>query len=193
MRFIKLEKPNEQMKNIETLDVYLTGHNGFVAGGCFKDLFSDKPPKDIDIFFENANDFEIAKSCFQKKYKQKASNDTCITFFDSELGVSLQLISKVFGCPEEVIYNFDFSVCKFAYSKTNIVFCDRFFEDLNKKIISIGEIQYPISTLKRAFRYVGAYGYHLSNEELFIILDAIASDVDSIYEEYYECDEELIV
>ena len=193
MSFIELEKPNEQMKNIETLDVYLTGHNGFVAGGCFKDLFSDKPPKDIDIFFENASDFEIAKSCFQKKYKQKSNTDTCITFFDSELGVSLQLISKVFGNPEKIINNFDFSVCKFAYSKTNIVFYYRFFEDLNKKIISIGKIQYPISTLKRAFRYVGDYGYHLSKKELFIILDAITSDVYSIYEEYYECDEELIV
>ena len=181
------------MKNIEMLDNYLIGHNGFVAGGCFKDLFSDKPPKDIDIFFENANDFEIAKKLFLKKHKQKSANDTCATFFDSKLGVSLQLISKVFGSPEKIIDNFDFSVCKFAYRKTNIVFYDRFFEDINKKIISIGKMQYPISTLKRAFRYVGAYGYHLSNEQLFIILDAINDDVDSIYEEYYECNEELIV
>ncbi|HEM4745463.1 TPA: hypothetical protein U1397_000160 [Streptococcus suis] len=39
------------------LDKFLIGHKGFIAGGCFKNIFNNERVKDLDIFFENENDF----------------------------------------------------------------------------------------------------------------------------------------
>lgn len=37
---------------IRWLDKYMEGHEGFIAGGCFKNILSGERVKDIDIFFE---------------------------------------------------------------------------------------------------------------------------------------------
>lgn len=42
---------------IRWLDKYMEGHKGFIAGGCFKNIFSGERVKDIDIFFESESDF----------------------------------------------------------------------------------------------------------------------------------------
>lgn len=39
------------------LDIYMTGHNGYIAGGCFKNIFNGQRIKDIDIFFLTKGDF----------------------------------------------------------------------------------------------------------------------------------------
>ena len=57
MSFIK---SMEQMPELECLKQYLVGHNGYIAGGCFKDIFTGKQPKDIDIFFRNIDDLNKA-------------------------------------------------------------------------------------------------------------------------------------
>lgn len=48
------------------LDEYMYGHHGFIAGGCFKNIFNGEKPKDIDIWFENKTDFYNAKIHFEE-------------------------------------------------------------------------------------------------------------------------------
>ena len=43
------------------LDKFLAGHKGFIAGGCFKNIFNNERVKDLDIFFESEKDFLEAK------------------------------------------------------------------------------------------------------------------------------------
>lgn len=38
------------------LDKLLIGHKGYIAGGCFKNIFNNERVKDVDIFFENKAD-----------------------------------------------------------------------------------------------------------------------------------------
>lgn len=33
------------------LDKLLIGHKGYIAGGCFKNIFNNERAKDIDVFF----------------------------------------------------------------------------------------------------------------------------------------------
>ena len=37
MNFI--EKPKETFNKVRFLDYYMEGHSGFIAGGCFKNIF----------------------------------------------------------------------------------------------------------------------------------------------------------
>ena len=46
------------------LDEFMIGHNGFICGGCFKNIFNKKNVKDIDMFFESKSDYEDAVQYF---------------------------------------------------------------------------------------------------------------------------------
>ena len=51
------EKLANQISKVRFLDTYMAGHNGFIAGGCFKNIFNNEKIKDVDIFFESESDF----------------------------------------------------------------------------------------------------------------------------------------
>ena len=42
----------EHIFMLRQLDKFMSGHNGFIAGGCFKNLFNHEKIKDIDVFFK---------------------------------------------------------------------------------------------------------------------------------------------
>ena len=44
------ENTPDNFWQIRWLDRYMEGHNGFIAGGCFKNILSGERVKDIDIF-----------------------------------------------------------------------------------------------------------------------------------------------
>mgnify|MGYP000159907609 CR=1 FL=1 len=46
------------------LDEFMIGHNGFICGGCFKNIFNKENVKDIDMFFESESDYEDAVQYF---------------------------------------------------------------------------------------------------------------------------------
>jgi hypothetical protein len=45
---------------IKQLDAFMCNHKGFIAGGCFKNLFNGERMKDVDVFFETEADFKEA-------------------------------------------------------------------------------------------------------------------------------------
>lgn len=65
MNFI--EKPKETFNKVRFLDYYMEGHSGFIAGGCFKNIFKKERVKDLDIFFENENEFNKANEFLKDK------------------------------------------------------------------------------------------------------------------------------
>lgn len=40
-----------------SLDKFMIGHKGYIAGGCFKNIFNGEKVKDVDVFFENEEDY----------------------------------------------------------------------------------------------------------------------------------------
>ena len=63
----------EHIFMLRQLDKFMSGHNGFIAGGCFKNLFNHEKIKDIDVFFKTQDDFTAAWSSY--RYTE---NDVCI-------------------------------------------------------------------------------------------------------------------
>lgn len=177
-------------EELSQLNYLLEGHNGFIAGGCFKDIFQNKKPRDIDMFFENVQDFNTADKEFKNKgFEEVCNTNNAKTLINNE--TTVQLICKFYGTPEQILNKFDFAVCKYSYQKENenyiSTFCDTYYEDLEKRKLTVDlNLDFPFSTLKRAFKYC-KYGFYptlKTVEEIAIKINE--SDKKILMEEFYE-------
>ncbi len=176
---------------LKQLDFYMKGHKGFIAGGCFKNIFNGEKIKDIDIFFQNEKDWFDAICYYDsmtKGYNRDDKRDEIYRFYyenervkaykNLQNGIVVELCNSVYGKPADVISNFDFTICKFAYYKNieivedefeegefreSIVYkvCmnNNFFEHLHlKRLVVDDQLLFPDSTFERMIRYIG-YGF----------------------------------
>lgn len=102
------------------LDKFMVGHNGFICGGCFKNIFNKEKVKDIDIFFENQNDWDNAVEYYdnltagywkedgsevsedEAEYVFYYKNDNVKAYKHIKTGVVIELCCKIFGTAEEL-------------------------------------------------------------------------------------------
>ena len=124
------------------LDEFMTGHKGFICGGCFKNIFNHEKVKDLDIFFKSKEDWEDAVNWFDSKTKgcvdieefdnenglseEEAEytfcyqNDNVKAYKHKKTGVAIELCCKIFGTAEEILNQFYFTIVKFAYYKEEV-------------------------------------------------------------------------
>lgn len=173
---------------LRRLDRFMIGHNGFIAGGCFKNLFCREPFKDVDVFFEKRDDFNNAVAYFGEHEAFKAAYESkkVRAFRHKSSGIALELVCSVFGTPEEIIRQFDFTVVKFAYYKAlteddegkeiceyKATYHPLFFEHLHmKRLVIDDQIPFPLSTFERVLRYA-KYGYKPCTETKQKLVNAI--------------------
>jgi hypothetical protein len=179
-----LENQKEKFNRVRFLSYYLDGHNGFIAGGCFKNVFLKQKIKDIDIFFKSEKDFIEAETYFKtnEDYVFSYENKNTISFKNKKTNIHVELIRKEYGSPQEILSIFDFSITKFAMyrsldeqmqSNDTCVYVDTYFEDLaNNKLVIDGDLKYPISTFERSYRYRD-YGFGLCKESKQKLIDAL--------------------
>lgn len=166
-------KPSFNYVELKGLRKYIKGTKGFIAGGCFKDIFSGKKARDIDIFFERQEDYDTATLHYStKKYmKQRYSNDNCTGYFDTKNKIGVELVKSIFGSPETVISQFDFTIVKAAYynppsdeQDIQFIYHSDFFEHLTLKRLVIDEdMAKAVATLNRSWKYA-KYGFGLCRE-----------------------------
>jgi len=165
------------------LEKYIKGTKGFIAGGCFKDLFSSKDARDIDVFFESEDDYKNACLHYKrnKKHLKKIyENDNCTGYHDIKNDVGVELIKSIFGSPEAVISQFDFTIVKAAYYNSRLeghdpqfIYHTDFFEHLTlKRLVIDDNMPKAVATLNRSWKYA-KYGYGLCKESKFILTNAI--------------------
>lgn len=172
------------LSTLHHLDKWMEGHNGFIAGGVFKDIYTNKQPKDIDLFFRSEDDYLQARSYFSKNapvYSRVYIGENAVGYDHLESGVRIELICSRFGSPEEIIREIDFTVAKFAYFKTEssdgeifaIVRHHLYFDHLyEKKLIIEHELLDPVNTFERAFRYKG-YGFDLDRASKKLLIEQL--------------------
>lgn len=175
------------------LDKFLQGHKGFIAGGCFKNIFKGERINDIDIFFRDKSDFESAKRYFEKQIKEQPNNwrksyqnKKVLSVFSIKDKIRIELIKSVFGSPEKIISDFDFTITKFAYysetekidednylSQFEVIYQEDYFEHLQTKRLVIDDnLPFPISSFNRSYKYQ-KYGYGLCRESKIKLITAI--------------------
>jgi len=194
MNFI--EKPKETFNKVRFLDYYMEGHAGFIAGGSFKNIFKNQKVKDLDIFFKNELDFQLAKVFFEtnEDYIFSYENNNTISFKNKKTNIRVELIRHTYGTPIEIISMFDFSITRYAYAKKNDgdgivyynIYIDTFFEDLtNNKLVIDGDLKFPISSFERSYRY-RSYGYGLCKESKAKLIDSLKnSSTDDLSNDLY--------
>ena len=180
------------------LDKFLAGHRGFIAGGCFKNIFNNERVKDLDIFFESEKDFLEAKRYYKEQMKEKPNNwkfsyenKNCWSIYSVKDKIRLELIRSTYGTPKKIISDFDFTITKFAYYKNydnmdeddyravfEVLFHEDFFEHLHTKrlVVDNNDLPYPVSTFNRLLRYA-KYGYQSCREtKMKIVISLVMLD-----------------
>lgn len=145
----------------------------FIAGGAVKDFLSNKPIKDLDVFFRT----EQQASTFIEKFKTvpgvqiiSESDNSCSVswaFANSPaqpIKIVLDLIKARFGTPEQVISTFDFTICSAAVTPHSMVFHKNYFQDLFTKSLVFNSLP-DLSGLRRVLKYVNK-GFHIDESEL---------------------------
>lgn len=128
-----VERDRNNFWMLNWLDQYMIGHKGFIAGGCFKNIFSKEKVKDLDIFFENQADYDDVVQYFDsmtpgyegndkrnEEYIFYYENDKVKAYKNIKSGIRVELCRALFGRAKEVISQFDFTIVKFAYYKAEV-------------------------------------------------------------------------
>ena len=184
------------------LDKFLIGHKGFVAGGCFKNIFNKQDVKDIDMFFESKEDFNDAVKYFKdlikenpEEWRKSYENKNVWAIYSEKDKLRIELVRSVFGSPEKIISDFDFSVTKFAYYRNEdnidvedymaqfeVMYHEDYFEHLQmKRLVIDDEIPFPVSTFNRSYKYQ-SYGYGLCKESKIKLITSLR-EIDVLNED----------
>lgn len=200
-----VEKDLNNYFQLNWLTEFMIGHKGFICGGCFKNIFNGEKVKDIDVFFKNQTEYAEAVLYFDsmtseykgadkrpETYRFHYENSKVKAYRHIESGTVIELCRSIYGTPEEIISNFDFTITKFAIYKeevvdeddemhieTKIVCDDCFFEHLHLKRLVVDEkMLFPASTFERTLRYA-KYGYFPCKETKMKIIKGLQSLGDS--------------
>lgn len=183
----------ENFWNLQFLTKFIESEDAFIAGGCFKNLISNQPVKDVDIYFTSSTAFDKAVASFTSKcervdavpaqFTPSYQNDRVIAFNHIETGIRVELIRSIFGTPEQIIGIFDFTVTKFALFLEKdedtqalipkIIHHEDFFEHLHtKRLVIDDQLPFPVSSFERSYKYRD-YGFKLCRESKMKLVMAI--------------------
>lgn len=174
--------PLEIFPTLKPYRKYLTVDGSYIAGGCFKHLFEEKRPRDLNMYFTTEEAFETVKRSFLddgwvKKYESGNA------FGIIKDGVSIDLVQFAYKPVEQMLGDFDFTITKFALARTGTdengegvfeaVYHPDFFEHLTtKRLVIDDKLKLPINTFQRMFKYT-RYGYDMCRESKVRLLMAI--------------------
>lgn len=182
--------------DITFLKKYIKGTNGFIAGGCFKNIFNKEKVKDVDMFFETQDDFSAARTKYitDKDFELEYETKNVSGFKEKKTGIVVELVRSFTSSPYNMLDQFDFTVAKACVRKDSneeykFVYHPKFFEHLFfKRLVFDGKLYRPISVYNRMMRYIG-YGYRPCKETKLKLLNAIVQYVkDNNILEFAESD-----
>jgi len=147
---------------------YVSENNGFVAGGAVRGVFTSDHVNDLDIFFKDAKDFN-KDGQFDNGFETQEDGGHKILFYKTDVAWTHkpefrhqklplhQMICAVFGSPEEVIKQFDFTMSMAAWiPQTGEFIMDEYFlkHCSQKRLVFNINAQYPICSMWRAVKFI---------------------------------------
>lgn len=196
-------KTFEQTKILRQYLNYLniTNFEFYIAGGCFKDIFNNKPFKDIDIFFKNENDYNEMNRLFSNNHRfyEGLETSNCKRYLFSKSfkdeNVNFELISTIYGEPDDILNNFDFTVCKFlmhftyddnSIPKITFIYHEDYFKDLHlNQLIIDNEVNNPMSIMSRVIKYT-KYGFNIDKNSKIKLIKELTKFNDEDVERFSE-------
>lgn len=131
----------------------------YIAGGAVRDELLNITPKDFDLFvLDNVENKEEKISEYLKDYEEV---DPIVPWHQSEPHLIknvkykdyiIQVMNVTIDNLDDLLDTFDWNICMFAYDRD-------FYQKCNTEDIGVGKdlilnkITYPLSTLRRGFRF----------------------------------------
>lgn len=162
----------DNFRNLWFLDKYLVKTNGFVAGGCFKNILNGEKVKDFDIFFRNREDYTQAVNLYtgyakddKLPWREAYKNAKVHAFYNDNTGMRVELNKSVFGEPKEVLDAFDFTITQFAYYSQPAI-----KEELPEADLTLDDLREALDSMNLEFKvmYHPDFFEHLQQKRLVI-------------------------
>jgi hypothetical protein len=173
----------KQFPSLAVLTPLLVDNKAYVAGGCFKNLLTGEPCKDIDVFFVNDDAFHEYVEKFRRSavYEEAYSTHRSVGFRHKGNGTIIDLVSYRIGQPLDTIKSFDFTIVKFAYAMIDgipTVYQHVLFDhDLDLKRLEIDHVTNPDKLFNRIIRYT-RYGYKVTTQTKRLLFDSISAGAE---------------
>lgn len=154
--------------------------NCYVAGGCFRSIFTDKPVKDYDVFFgsiEKATEF--AAMVLSPTYASIFTDFDITTnnTFNFKHGTKspqpyLSFVTDRGDIPEMMVDAFDFTFNRHYFRMKDHTFS--FDIDTFHKIGSVHRTDKPLNTLMRCLRFTRD-GFRIRNDSIISLVTDVAN------------------
>jgi tRNA nucleotidyltransferase/poly(A) polymerase len=140
-----------------------------VAGGAVRDTLLKREPKDFDVFiFNDAKD--IATTAFDgleqitvpEWHKSEPFLQATVRFE----GKVVQVMSSATKSLDELLDTFDWNVCRFGYVDERVLALTSLSDIGVGKKLRLHRVTYPLSTLRRGFRFSERFHMQFDNAEL---------------------------
>ena len=141
----------------------------FLYGGVLKEL------SDVDIFFPNQQNYDVAKSYFISHGYTLVYENENATRWQKENNPNecvFELIKIFYRDPKHCIKAFDFTVCCCAIDRSGIYYHETFFMDLAGKNLIINDFRNPEGTFSRIKKYMDK-GFNIHKNQITILFNAI--------------------
>jgi len=156
-----------QLNEYKDLVPILIENDVFIAGGAITSIFTNNKINDYDIYFrEYKNMLNIKLFLEENKFKLLFKSDNALSY--KRDNVNIQLIKKIYGKPEDIINQFDYTICMGAYdfSSRKFIFNEHFLQhNAQRQLIFNINAKYPICSLYRMLKYIKR-GYIISGGEI---------------------------
>lgn len=144
-------------------------HGPWLAGGVLRKLYTGQfvGESDWDIWFRNSYQFNHACGLIDKIANAsvifKSNNAVTFQYVNNNQIYTIQLICKKFyNTPQEIINNFDFTVCQLVSDGNKILFGDQTITDLRSNTLRLTDDNFIFreNIINRIVKYT-IYGYTL--------------------------------
>lgn len=161
-------------KVIKKLDIenLIKRTGGFFCGGTILTLFAeDRVVSEIDLFFNNFDKLVAFSQEFATYEGNELIEETEAYVHYRLKTKNIKLFKQFLGSPEEVLSEFDFTVCQVAYvPKMNcFIMNENFTEDVRRKELVVNlSNPFPLGTINRVAKYVKR-GYWISDVQSMLL------------------------
>jgi hypothetical protein len=154
-----------------------------IAGGAVRDTLMGKTPKDWDVFILQGVEFDFnkAKDEVAKKVADLSPIPPVVTWHKSEPylcatikwnDAEIQILSNPSETVLDLLASFDWNVCLFAFDGE--YHCGELIENIGVgKSLRLNKLTFPISTLRRGFRFSERFMMKFERDEIVTICKAI--------------------
>jgi hypothetical protein len=191
---IKDEILKEEVKN-----------NFFIAGGCIPSMMLNEFVSDFDIYFTNKETADKIREYYKGnivfpvmmnytvettdeftkiKYNEEVKKNSFLPIFISPQAITLtdkvQLITKFYGEPKDVVENFDWAHLKSYFKYPKLFINDSTYRLINEKELIYTGSRYPLSSFLRTRKYIKKGWTISAKESLKIALELAKYDLTDL-------------